>query len=49
MESKQLEEKLNQLHQLIVNMNAFGSIDLSDLIIIESFIKGSFGIELKDK
>lgn len=37
------ESKIQKLHKLLISMNAYGSLKLDDLQIIEDYLKGSFG------
>lgn len=39
---KDVHEKLDELHRLLLGLNAFGSLDLIDLKIIMGTLKGSF-------
>ena len=37
------ELKIQKLHKLLISMNAYGSLCLDDLEIIEDYLKGAFG------
>lgn len=41
-----LEKRLNDLHILLLGLNAYGTLDLTDLRVIENFLKGAF-LEIK--
>ena len=48
MEKKELQEKLEALYKLLLSLNAFGSLDLKDLNILEAFLKGAFDMKMSD-
>lgn len=45
--AKDVEEKLLNLHKLLLSMNAYGSLKTNDFKIIEDYLKGAFHISNK--
>jgi len=43
------EEKLKGLVKLLLGLNAYGSLSLEDLKMIEAYIKGSFDFEYDEE
>ena len=43
------EEKLKGLVKLLLGLNAYGSLSLEDLKLIEAYIKGSFNYEYEEE
>lgn len=39
---KTVHSKLDELHRLLLGLNAYGSLDLTDYNIILDYLKGSF-------
>lgn len=39
---KAVHSKLDELHRLLLGLNAYGSLDLTDYNIILDYLKGSF-------
>jgi len=42
-----VEEKLLNLHRLLLSMNAYGSLGTKDFKILEDYLKGAFAISEK--
>ncbi|NOR57696.1 MAG: hypothetical protein GQ474_04150 [Sulfurimonas sp.] len=42
-----VEEKVLNLHKLLLSMNAYGSLGLNDFKMIEDYLKGAFDISNK--
>ncbi len=40
--SKTVHEKLDELRRLLLGLNAFGSLELTDYTVIMNYLKGSF-------
>lgn len=45
---KTVHSKLDELHRLLLGLNAFGSLELTDYNIIIDYLKGSFKYAPKD-
>jgi len=45
---KEIYKKLDELHRLLLGLNAFGSLKLKDYNIITDYIKGSFNYNPQD-
>ena len=45
MEEKELNQKLEALYKILLGMNAYGSLDLSDMFIIENYLKSAFDFD----
>lgn len=45
MEDKEMKQKLEGLYKILLGMNAFGSLDLSDMFIIENYLKSAFNFD----
>lgn len=43
------KEKLQGLMKLLLGLNAYGSLSLEDLKLIEVYLKGSFDFEYDEK
>jgi hypothetical protein len=41
-ECQKVHNKLNELHRLLLGLNAFGSLELTDYNLIMDYLKGSF-------
>ncbi len=48
MSENELNKHLISLHRILLGMNAYGTLDLTDLSIIEQYISSSFGIDLQN-
>ena len=45
MEDKEMKQKLEALYKILLGMNAFGSLDLQDMFIIENYLKSAFNFD----
>ena len=45
MENKELKKRLEALYKILLGMNAFGSLDLLDMFIIENYLNSAFGFD----
>lgn len=48
MDRTELETKFEDLYRLLIALNAYGSLHLKDLKLIEQFIKANFDIDLNE-
>ena len=46
MSENEYKEKLEAFYRLLLSLNAYGSLDLKDLQILEAFLKGAFDIDV---
>ncbi|QFR49862.1 hypothetical protein FJR48_09025 [Sulfurimonas lithotrophica] len=43
-----LEKKLEELNRILLGLNAFGSLELTDLHLISNYIRGAFNYKFLD-
>ena len=48
MKENEVREKIEELHKLLLSLNAYGSLELQDLKLIENYLKGAFAVDLSD-
>jgi len=47
MNEKELQDRLNGLYRILLGMNAYGTLDLSDMFIIENYLKSAFDFDFE--
>ena len=48
MNDNEVKEKIQLLHKLLLSLNAYGSLDLEDLTLIEAYLKSAFDFDESD-
>ena len=46
MNDNEVKEKIQLLHKLLLSLNAYGSLDLEDLTLIEAYLKSAFDLNI---
>ena len=47
MSKEELEQRITALYKILLGMNAYGTLDLSDMFIIENYLKLAFDFDIE--
>ena len=47
MSKEELDKRITALYKILLGMNACGSLDLSDMFIIENYLKSAFNFDIE--